>query len=670
MFDEKENDSAGIGQHTTNTEKEDERGGSMIVMYLRRVSVALIVFVCIGWKAASSSAVADPPDQESNNVESQIIPFDETHWQPFGGQFVEHMGRSCLKGTAQLKDAIFGNGVIEFDVAITGARSYPGLRFRAQSPAAAENVYIRPHRVGLYPDALQYTPIFNREACWQLYNGEGFTNSLQMETEAWVRFRLEVSGSQARVFVGDSQEPALKIDDLKHGESRGGIILTAPPDGSAHFSNFRVDTTARLRFEPPLKQTTPPGMLTDWEISQNYKYTAIDLEKTPGDQGLNDIEWRAVGCEPSGLVNISRHIQRRGREPDFIFARTTIEAEKEKQMELNIGYSDYVVIFLNGEMLFSGSSPYQGRDPSFLGIIGLFDTVILPLKKGPNTLMLLVGETFGGWGFMCQDGDAVFQDASVTKLWESEKRFQTSESVLYDPKREVLYVTNFDQFNVGNPAVRQSISRVSLDGRIEELEWVGGLNNPLGMTIHKDRLYVAERNGVAVIDPEKAEVVRRIPVPGSLFLNDIAVDREGRIYITDSRKNVIWRVAEDEAEPWLTGSDVEDPNVIYCYQKQVLFGNSADGRLKTVDPQSKAVRTVARLDRGFIDGFRVDHNGDYLVSLWRGILYRVKPSGQVTRLLDTTTPGIFSADFEYIPEKRMLIIPNFYGNTITAYSLK
>jgi len=73
--------------------------------------------------------------------------------------------------------------------------------------------------------------------------------------------------------------------------------------------------------------------------------------------------------------------------------------------------------------------------------------------------------------------------------------------------------------------------------------------------------------------------------------------------------------------------------------------------------------------KDFIDGFRVDKKGDYLVSLWHGILYRVTPAGMVTKVLDTSTQGTYSADFEFIREKDMLIIPTFLGNQISAYEL-
>ena len=73
-----------------------------------------------------------------------------------------------------------------------------------------------------------------------------------------------------------------------------------------------------------------------------------------------------------------------------------------------------------------------------------------------------------------------------------------------------------------------------------------------------------------------------------------------------------------------------------------------------------------RNETGFIDGFRINEQGNYLVSLWKGKLYRVTPHGQKTKILDTTTPGYYSTDFEYIKEKK-IIIPSFFNNSITEY---
>ena len=564
---------------------------------------------------------------------------------------------------------VFENGVIEFDLFITGKRSYPGLRFRAQSRENAENVYIRPHVAGFSQDALQYTPIFNNEACWQLYNGDGFTSGINMPLNKWVHFKLEVSGSRARVYLSGSKIPVLKIDQLKHGISKGGIALIAPPDGTAYFSNFKIDCHSDPQFGPPSLEATPPGVMTDWEISQPFKYGKIDLEKNYDDQKLGEIKWSKVIPERSGLVNVSKYIQRRGREPDFIFARTTISSEKETRMEFKYGYSDWVSIFLNGDLLFSGSSPYQGRGSIFQGIVGLYDSIILPLKMGSNELVMLVGESFGGWGFMGQDGKAVYMEKGIKKLWESEKVFNTSESILYDPKRDVLYVSNFDQFNIGNPQAKQYISKVSTEGKLIELKWIDGLNHPLGMTIFGDKLYSAERQSVAEIDLKKGTISNRYNIPAAIFLNDITADNKGRLYITDTRKNVIWSISDGKAVEWLKGDDVSGPNVIYFHNNKILFGNSDDRSLKSVDPVTKEVKTIAKFEKGFVDGIRVDINGDFLVSLWHGILYRVTPDGAVKEILDTSTPGSFIADFEYIKEKNLLLVPTFFGNTIAGFKL-
>jgi sugar lactone lactonase YvrE len=190
------------------------------------------------------------------------------------------------------------------------------------------------------------------------------------------------------------------------------------------------------------------------------------------------------------------------------------------------------------------------------------------------------------------------------------------------------------------------------------------------MKIFDDHLYVAERNQVAKISLSEEKVIERYPVADSEFLNDLTIDEKGIIYITDSRKNVIWKLENGVSEEWLVGDEVADPNVIYYHEKKLFFGNSADQGLKSVDLQTKKVDLVATLDEGFIDGFRIDNKGNYLVSLWHGILYRISPEGKVIEIMNLTTSGRYIADFEYIREKNLLIVPTFYGNTVIGYHLE
>ena len=86
-----------------------------------------------------------------------------------------------------------------------------------------------------------------------------------------------------------------------------------------------------------------------------------------------------------------------------LYARTTIESDRDQVQKLEIGYSDDVSVFLNGRILYRGRSAQNFRDPGFLGIVNPEnDALYLPLKKGSNELVLAVGELGGGWGFICR----------------------------------------------------------------------------------------------------------------------------------------------------------------------------------------------------------------------------------------------------------------------------
>jgi len=87
----------------------------------------------------------------------------------------------------------------------------------------------------------------------------------------------------------------------------------------------------------------------------------------------------------------------------LLYARTSIDSDREQVKKLYVGYSDDVSVFLNGKILFRGRSAQNFRDPGFLGIVNPEnDTVYLPLQKGSNELMLAVSELGGGWGFICR----------------------------------------------------------------------------------------------------------------------------------------------------------------------------------------------------------------------------------------------------------------------------
>jgi hypothetical protein len=163
----------------------------------------------------------------------------------------------------------------------------------------------------------------------------------------------------------------------------------------------------------------PTGTLTKWKLSPAYDALARNLERPLTASESSAMNWQDVEAESPGFVTINRYrdsphprvtfandfSKRLDPQPGMkvVYARTTIDSDREQVKKLNLGYSDDVSVFLNGKILYRGRSAQNFRDPAFLGIMNPEnDAVYLPLKKGSNELMLAVSELGGGWGFVCR----------------------------------------------------------------------------------------------------------------------------------------------------------------------------------------------------------------------------------------------------------------------------
>ena len=373
-------------------------------------------FSALLFAALAIGAQAQPPGPPALSV-----PPDSSRWDLEGGAKVsEYQGRKCIRldgGVAVLKDFEMRDGVIDTDVATTAKRGFVGFMFRIVADGAnAEEVYLRAHKSG-YPDALQYTPVLNSGRNWQIFNGPGFTGAVDIPKGEWFHLRLEIAGAQARLYVKDMDKPALVMSDLKSGVQKGQVALYDIV-GEAFYSNFEIRPTPDAPWErhlPPM----PPDTLTRWSISPSYDALARNLERPLTPQESAAIQWQNVEAEPPGFVVLYRY--REAPHPhvtfqqDFstrlqpqpgmkvLYARTTIESDRDQVKKLEIGYSDDVSVFLNGQILWRGRSAQGFRDPGFLGIVNPEnDAVYLPLKKGSNELLLAISELGGGWGFICR----------------------------------------------------------------------------------------------------------------------------------------------------------------------------------------------------------------------------------------------------------------------------
>ncbi len=598
-------------------------------------------------------------------TDAQNVEFEPGRWDLTQAAVKEHRGRNCLTGTASLRNVKLKDGVVEVDVLVTGGTSYPGIIFRRSSDSDFERIYLRPHRAGYYPDAVQYSPTFNGMEAWQLYNGPGYTAACELPPDTWIRLRLEFRDEQARLFIGGSRTPALVVQYLKHAPVHGSIGLDAPQDGSAYFSRFSYHEDATLEFAAAPAQRILPGTITHWELSRVFRTSAIDMERTPEQQELEEPRWERVESEAGGLVNVARFRARTGSEAECVWARATIRAAEDGPRELQFGYSDAISIFCNGRLLYAGSSAYRERDPSFLGIAGYFDAVFLPLEEGENELLLCVSESSGGWGFIARDADTEMRDAMLEPKWDLKRRLRFPESVTYDAAHGVFYVSNF--YDDG----KEFISKISPDGEVLSLRWAGGLERPTGLAMHADRLYAVDRKGVAVINPASGMIEKRIDATEAQFLNDIAFDEAGIGYVTDSRANRILKLEGDRLAPWLEGAVLGSPNGIWVEKGELFIGNSDDAMIKVMNLATMDWRPFAQLDAGtVIDGLTGMGDGRILASDHAGRVFIISPSGkEVKTILDRSSTQRYCADFAYVPALKLLVIPSLQENSLTAFSL-
>jgi hypothetical protein len=334
---------------------------------------------------------------------AEALPPDSPLWEirATEGRVVEHLGRKALVlkgGDAIVKDSRFTDGVIEFDLAFTGERGFMGAMWRMWDESNYENFYIRPHQSG-NPDANQYQPVFNGAAAWQLYHGEGYGAPVRYTPNQWTHVKIVVAGERAEIYVGDAGTPALFVSDLKHETRPGRVGLSVGPFAPGYFSNFTYTATDAVTLvgKPRAPEATPPGTVTSWRVSGAFAGRSLEGKDRLDPADKEPLGWTRLASEATGITNLAR-VQGPAENRDTAFARLVIRSEREQVKRFRFGFSDAVRVYLNDRLLYAGSDRYQSRDYRFLGTMGLFDELYLPLSAGRNELWLAVTEAVGGWG--------------------------------------------------------------------------------------------------------------------------------------------------------------------------------------------------------------------------------------------------------------------------------
>ncbi len=252
----------------------------------------------------------------------------------------------------------------------------------------------------------------------------------------------------------------------------------------------------------------------------------------------------------------------------------------------------------------------------------------------------------------------------LTKVAETDTLLATPESVLYEATRDVIYVSNVN----GDPIAKDGngfISIINLKGEIIKREWIKGLDAPKGMGIYNNHLFVTDINQVIEIDVEKGEIVNRFVANGAKFLNDIAIDATGRVFISDMTTSDIYLLSNSKLEKWFYSDKFNYLNGLFILDNSLLAGNS--NTIYAINLDSKEMTEFIK-ESGGIDGLEAIGNGAFIVSDWTGNISKVSPNTPKELLLSTVDKKINAADIDFIIEKKILLVPTFFDNRVMIYS--
>ena len=252
---------------------------------------------------------------------------------------------------------------------------------------------------------------------------------------------------------------------------------------------------------------------------------------------------------------------------------------------------------------------------------------------------------------------------SITELWSTDTIMKTPESVLYDSVRKVLYVANMNRIDGGDNT--GFITKMDTDGTVIDLHWVDGLNEPRGMGIYENRLFATDMDRIIVIDIEKGELVESIPVEGAVFLNDLAIDKEGTVYFSDSRAGKLQYYKDGEIIDWFP--EYPNPNGLLDAGENIIVCATSSKEIRRVNKTTGEYEVIAT----GINGDGIEHSGIqdyYIVTEWEGRMHLIN-NDTIQTVLDSSKEKINSADIGYNLDKKIIYVPTFFDNRVVAYTL-
>lgn len=243
-----------------------------------------------------------------------------------------------------------------------------------------------------------------------------------------------------------------------------------------------------------------------------------------------------------------------------------------------------------------------------------------------------------------------------------------------------IFVTEIGEFGKSGDG---KVTVIHADGSKSTL--AEGLNDPKGIDLFNNQLYVADVDHVVRIDLEGNKTIIAKPSDFQnkpVFLNDIEIDGLGNVYVSDSGEDsgkhaAIYKITPQGKVVQLLSdkSGIKRPNGLLMDGTTALlvadFGAGKLFRLDFSEQGGKVKSSLTLLNQGFggADGLVRDPNGVLYVSDWAG--------GKVWQLTEPkATPQLIaeghqsSADISISADGKTILMPDMKAGTLVPISIR
>ena len=264
----------------------------------------------------------------------------------------------------------------------------------------------------------------------------------------------------------------------------------------------------------------------------------------------------------------------------------------------------------------------------------------------------------------------------AARPWFVRDGFVAPEAVRYDPDQDVYFVANWGTGSASATDNNGYISRMKPDGQIENMRFIAGganrvvLHAPRGMYIVGDTLWVADADAVRGFHRKTGEKLANVDFSAldRGFLNDVAADATGAVYVTDTGRNKLYKVT---GGPTLVVSDsvLGAPNGITwdgANNRFIVVPFGGHKGIRAWAPGATTLTDIAMSTGARYDGVEVLSGGRILVASQADTSLHIFTGNTGRSLLHTLGPP---ADIAVDTKRNRVAVPVVALNHVEIWEL-